>query len=262
MDYSRPHDDETTKQAAAMAQELAESAIRSLERMRASCLFQLQQARLKITDNSIPVGTVNHVCIEQLAKETQAKTIRDLEQQIDYLDRKRQLIRPPRSDQAQYRHKLIREFPVLVKNIQHNQPRLRFHGADIVNTERIINSRKITSAEERGLSRASFDTMGQISVTTIANVISSLKDYIGIKEAALPLGCLFVLLPKDETDAQSGRSNLMASVQLVLPDGSTSPQLVRILTSAEMLPTIRRLLTKQGINSNLATEYFAYLQEK
>lgn len=165
-------------------------------------------------------------------------------------------LRPP-IDDLEYRKSLAQELPAVLEEFCPKDLPLRFHGSPSYFSEEIIKQGQISSSVDRKGVATSWDTAGTISVTTLKTVDTSIGSYLDLfgHGQCLPIGCLFVLLPRDEEDARSGDSMLMSNADL------HGPQLYRVLTSAEMLPRVQGWLEKSGYDSALASEFFAFTEE-
>jgi hypothetical protein len=185
--------------------------------------------------------------------------IASLRQLISKLGTEKGLLRNDSEADSLYRTRLRTEFPEILRDNLSDDSEIRFHGTGIVNAHDIIVSGEISSSIERGLGVSSFDASNQISVTDRDNIELTINDYIGIKDRVLPIGCVFVLLPKNAADAKSSSSGIMRNVEL-RSNGRVSPQLVRILCSSEMLDEVRVWLEENGFGSDLASDFFEFAQ--
>lgn len=233
--------------------------IERLNRLMTQSEYHLHEAKKRLAtfrkdyENSNP-----HLFSLGLAQEQ--SSVDALEHRIKFLKIELQLLRSPVTDDVNYRKDLIKRFGEEVgKNTSENLD-LRFHGTSLVAALDIIDSGSISASAERGLGDSSFDVSGQISVTSVESVDLSIRDYIAIKDVFLPMGCLFVLLPRDHEDAVSVRSYLMKSVK-ILGDGGCSEQFVKILASPEALPLVRERLKKNGYPEDFACDYFSFKYE-
>jgi hypothetical protein len=216
---------------------------------------QLQTIRDELLEvESVRDGGKNTWLLDHRSARTkQAKMT--LEHQLQRIEREREMVREISPEEISYRKNILQEFPKALAHAPIARS-LRFHGADILSSQDIIESGEISASNERGMDDSSHDAKGQISITTNENVILSLKDYTGISDYTIPMGCLFVLRPKDEEDARSQQSNMMDTVVFT---GKNAGRLVNVVTSAEMIDAIRNLLREQGLNPQIAVEYHEYL---
>ena len=184
------------------------------------------------------------------------------ENQLRRLTDERSFLRVPNEIDIDYRKKLRAEYAGLLRTACPPNLPLRFHGTSIMATQHIIEAGKISSAVDHEGVQKSFDVSGQISVTTPESCQVSIRDYLNVNAHSLPVGSLFVLLPKDSVDKSAAEDGMaMANSSLVDENGHQSPLFYRVLASPEGLPKIREWLTKKSLNPNLATEYFAFLED-
>lgn len=230
--------------------------INQLTRLMTLAEYQLHEAEKRLASFRSDYQNSNpHIYALGLRQEQ--SSVDALLQRVKFLKIELSLLRPPISSDIDYRKELVKRFyEVLKKNTVENES-LRFHGTSLVSALDIIDSGSISASAERGLGDSSFDVSGQISVTDVESVDLSIKDYIAIKDVFLPMGCLFVLLPKDHDDAVSVRSYLMKSTK-IFSEGRCTEQFVRILTSPEALPLVRERLKKNGYPEDFACDFLSF----
>lgn len=227
-----------------------------LTRLMTQAEYHLHEAKRRLaTFKSDYEGSNPHVYALGLSQEQ--SSVDALEHRVKFLKIELQLLRPPIEEDVNYRKDLVRRFGEEVQINTAENLDLRFHGTSLVSALDIIDSGSISASAERGLGDSSFDVSGQISVTDVESVDLSIKDYTAIKDVFLPMGCLFVLLPRDEEDAASVRSYLMKSTR-IFDNGNCTKQFVRILTSPEALPLVKERLKKNGYPEDFACDYFSF----
>ena len=104
----------------------------------------------------------------------------------------------------------------------------------------------------------SYDSSGQISVTTSDTISTTINGYSGLldNEYFLPAGCIFVVLPKDEEDAKAGNSMLMGNVNF-----KESPdRLVAIISTPENMNRIIYWTTENNIDSDKVFTYDGFVE--
>ena len=140
--------------------------------------------------------------LKNVLSDPQLKNSKDvIELQVErltYLDALR-FLRPDNKKDKLYRTKIFETFPTWIQNHISDSDHFVFHGTTLANTERILNSGKITSGKDRWTIHTSGDDSGEISVTTHncletslhyhMDLVETYKDY----ELFVPSGCLFVL---------------------------------------------------------------------
>ena len=149
-----------------------------------------KEARLKIAQKTIS---------------SRKNALAQIEDQLDFL-------RPSDEKDMEYRLRQYDEFSKKMKDLVPEDLPLRFHGCPIYTAKRILESGEISSSVDRLGVETSYDTEGQISVTTKDTLDTTIHGYTHLSENFLPAGCVFVLLPKDELDAKAGDSMLMGNV--------------------------------------------------
>lgn len=104
----------------------------------------------------------------------------------------------------------------------------------------------------------SYDSTDLISVTMPESLETTLN-HSGLDEEDyfLPAGCIFVLMPMSEVEAEAGRSMLMYNVDF----RKYPKQLFRILVSPEMIGAVRDWLGQSGPDPKLATEFVTFPDE-
>lgn len=202
-------------------------------------------------------STDTHPQLKQEALHKLQAEINSLDNRIHRLELELNIIRPENQRDMNYRNHLKQDFAMQLNALAVYFPELRFHASNIIASLEIITSKQISSSGERGLGQSSFDLNGQISVTGPDGVQLSINDYLGIKDKMLPLGCMFVILPKDNNDAHSVRSFLMGSLKLT--NDADKKRLVAVLTSPENLKQVRTVLENSGFDKSLAMEFFAFI---
>jgi len=200
---------------------------------------------LKADEPSFPNKHLFNIAVSHIESD-----VATLENRTIFLRKESKLLREPSTSDIQYRKRIIVEFPKLLLE-KLSDSTLKFHGTSLINSLSVLESEKLVSSPELGFGRTSFDVGGQVSVTNPDSVILSIRDYINMTDAFLPLGCLFVL------DVESNGKDTIPSVELT-KDGS---QLKAILCSAEVLPIIKKRLASLGYSDNLAVEYFEFLEK-
>ena len=162
-----------------------------------------------------------------------------LEGQLEFL-------RPMLPGDKDYRLRVLKELPDLLKNVN---PNLRFHGTPIYNARSIISSGNISSSEDRIGVKTSYDTIGFISVTMPGNAWITVERYTGLRELdfQVPAGCIFVI----KASSRDTDPLIMENV-----DFRDSPKrLVAVLASPEMIGRVQGWLSAAGMSPSLAMEF-------
>ena len=122
---------------------------------------------------------------------------------VDQIEDQLEFLRPCDDKDMEYRKRQYNEFPKIMKSLIPKNSLFRFHGCPIYAAKRIIESGEISSSVNRIGIETSYDAENQISVTTIDTIETTIQGYTNLlDDLMLPAGCVFVVLPKDEAEAQ------------------------------------------------------------
>lgn len=157
-----------------------------------------------------------------------------------------EFLRPANEEDIAYRLRQYDEFcEKISKEVPEDLP-LRFHGCPIYTAKHILQDGEISSSVDRLGIETSYDTEGQISVTTRKTIDTTVRGYTDlVGNYNMPSGCIFVLLPKDEADEKIGNSLLMGNINFKdEPD-----RLVGIITSPENIENVKEWGSQIGIDS-------------
>lgn len=163
-----------------------------------------------------------------------------IEEQLEFL-------RPANDKDMKYRLRQYDEFAKQIKDLVPDDLPLRFHGCPIYTAKHILESGELSSSVDRLGVETSYDTAGQVSVTTKDSLDITIQGYTHLSDnSCLPAGCVFVLLPRDEIDAEAGDSLLMGNVDFKLePD-----RLYGVITTPENIERISQWSQRYGIDLN------------
>lgn len=182
-----------------------------------------KEARLRIAQNTI---TSRRYALSQV------------EDQIEFL-------RPANDKDMEYRLRQYNEFAKKMKDLVPDDLPLRFHGCPIYTAKHIIESGELSSSVDRLGVETSYDTEGQVSVTTKDTLDTTIHGYTHLSDNSyLPAGCVFVVLPKDEMDAKAGDSMLMGNVDFK----SEPDRLYGIITTPENIERVSQWAKANGID--------------
>lgn len=139
---------------------------------------------------------------------TRMYALEQIKDQISFL-------RPSSKEDIEYRLRQYDEFSRKMRTCIPDDLPLRFHGCPIYTAKHIIESGELSSSVDRLGIETSYDVAGQISVTTKNSLETTVQNYAGLNgNYELPAGCIFVLLPQNDLDAESGKSMLMNNVSI------------------------------------------------
>ena len=170
--------------------------------------------------------------------------------------------RPLQNEDIIYRKNILDTFPFWAMNNIPEDMYLIFHGTTLANTERIINSARITSGKDRWTIHTSGDSSGEISVTTKDFLEISLQYYMNLinedgYEYYLPSGCLFVLKTnKDEYKKARKDHRGFNTFFKKTPD-----RLYAIITTPENIKRVKRWMEKNALPSEKVMNFESF-QEK
>lgn len=172
------------------------------------------------------------------------KTISSRKNALVQIEDQLEFLRPSDEKDMEYRLRQYDEFSKKMKDLIPENLPLRFHGCPIYTAKHIIESGEISSSVDRLGVETSYDTEGQISVTTKDTLDTTIQGYTHLSENFLPAGCVFVLLPKDERDAKAGDSMLMGNVNFQQEPN----RLYGIITTPENIERVSQWAKLSGID--------------
>ena len=172
------------------------------------------------------------------------KTISSRKNALAQVEDQLEFLRPSNEKDMEYRLRQYDEFSKKMKDLVPEDLALRFHGCPIYTAKHIIESGEISSSVDRLGVETSYDTEGQISVTTKDTLDTTIHGYTHLSENFLPAGCVFVLLPKDELDAKAGDSMLMGNVNFKQEPN----RLYGIITTPENIERVSQWAKVSGID--------------
>lgn len=203
-------------------QENLQKAIDKYEEIAKSNVDQ-KEKRLKIAKNAIS---------------SRRYALSKVEEQLEFL-------RPANDKDMEYRLRQYNEFARQMKDLVPDDFPLRFHGCPIYTAKHILESGELSSSVDRLGVETSYDTAGQVSVTTKDSLDITIQGYTHLLDNSnLPAGCVFVLLPKDEIDAEAGDSLLMGNVDFK----SEPDRLYGVITTPENVERISQWGKMYGID--------------
>lgn len=174
------------------------------------------------------------------------KIISNRKNALEQVEGQLEFLRPSSEKDMEYRLRQYDEFSKKMKDLLPEDLLLRFHGCPIYTARNIIASGEISSSVDRLGVETSYDTEGQISVTTKDTLDTTIQGYTDLSEKFLPAGCVFVLLPKDEKDAKLGASMLMENINFKKEPN----RLYGIITTPENIEKVSQWAKVSGIDLN------------
>ena len=169
-----------------------------------------------------------------------------------------EFIRPNTKEDIEYREKLVIDYPNKLKNVLSPNFDLRFHSTSISFAKQIIKSKEISSTPDRydGYIKNS-DGKDVISVSDRNDLSRTIHSYanLNLYTQALPAGCIFALLPKDEKDVSQYTQSVMSKV-----DFKQNPeQLFGICTTPENIQRVKEWMNEARLNPDIVYTYEEFL---
>lgn len=176
---------------------------------------------------------------------TRMYALEQIKDQISFL-------RPSSKEDMEYRLRQYDEFSKKMRTCIPDDLPLRFHGCPIYTAKHIIESGELSSSVDRLGIETSYDVAGQISVTTKNSLETTVQSYAGLNgNYELPAGCIFVLLPQNDLDAESGKSMLMNNVSI----RKEPERLFAIITTPENYERLREWCKNYNIEEEKIYDY-------
>lgn len=178
------------------------------------------------------------------------------EQGVRHIKGQLEFLRPTSEADIAYRNKVVTELPSKIREAAPADLPLRFHGTPIYTARDVFASKGLSSSVDRLGVETSYDVSDQVSVTTPATVETTLNSYTGLTEqdCYVPAGCVFVLLPSTQIDANAGASMLMSNVDFA----SHPEQLFAVMTSEENIDMVQKWAQDAGIDAGKIVEFFEF----
>lgn len=140
-----------------------------------------------------------------------------------------------------------------------NKLDLRFHATSLAATKDIIESGGLMSSVDRldGYIETT-NLSNEISVSDINNIQYSIDFWSDLEadKRSLPAGCMFVLQPQSQEEADMIAGRQMHNVYF----HNHPEQLVAIITTTENLPQLQQWLSQNDLNPDVACTYSAFPQ--
>ena len=151
------------------------------------------------------------------------ETIKSTMEELEELKAEVSIMRPPSQEDIDYREDLLKSFADQVGSIVPEDCPVRFAGVEYKEIEFIMNRGVLNTPK----------AWSSLSVYEAQKVKTPIVDEIGINDFSRPLGCLFLVLPKDRDDLfSSSWKNILLRKE---PE-----RLAGILTSPESVGQIKK----------------------
>ena len=172
-------------------------------------------------------------------------------ERLAYLDQLR-FLRPQNKKDIAYRNQIFRTFPDWARKNIPDEMHLLFHGTTLANTERILNSGRITSGKDRWTIHTSGDDAGEISISTKDFLEISMKYHMDLIESYkeyewfVPAGSLFALKVDTKEYQEAQERQHISNIQL----RKNPEQLYAVITTQENIDRTKWWLQKNNFPAN------------
>ena len=172
-----------------------------------------------------------------------------------------QFRRPALPEDMRYRRIQKATFAEKMEKLLPKEKPLCFHGTPIWNAQEILRSGNISAEIDRkGAGKDILNMSGTISVTTVADLWWTVKEFADLANFNYPAGCIFVLEPKNESEFNSAKQHkTIENVNLI----SDSKRLKNIITTPENLERVRGWISKSELNLDpkIVVDYDSFLKD-
>lgn len=176
---------------------------------------------------------------------------------LNQINGKIQFMRPKNEEDIKYRLEQYDNFSEKVNEGIADDLPLRFHGCPIYTAKDIIDSGTISSSMDRLGISTSYDTEGQISVTTNKTIETTIHGYTDLTgNYNMPAGCIFVLLPKDQFDESLGSSMLMENVDFK----KDKDRLVAVISTPENQNRLQQWFVANDLDKNKIVDFNSFVK--
>ncbi len=196
---------------------------------------------------------------KELRLEIAQKTINTKKNALEQIENQLEFLRPSSQEDMNYRLKQYNEFSEQVKSEVPDDLHLCFHGCPIYAAKQIIKDGEISSSVDRIGSETSYDVSDQVSVTTKNTIETTVQGYTGLTgNYNLPAGCIFVILPKDESEIKSSETSmLIGNVSFK----ENPERLYSIITTPENIERVTEWAEKANIDLSKIHDFEGFIQE-
>ena len=196
---------------------------------------------------------------KELRLEIAQKTINTKKNALEQIENQLEFLRPSSQEDMNYRLKQYNEFSKQVKSEVPDDLHLCFHGCPIYVAKQIIKDGEISSSVDRIGSETSYDVSDQVSVTTKNTIETTVQGYTGLTgNYNLPAGCIFVILPKDESEIKSSETSmLIGNVSFK----ENPERLYSIITTPENIEKVTEWAEKANIDLSKIHDFEGFIQE-
>ena len=196
---------------------------------------------------------------KELRLEIAQKTIQTRKYALEQINNQLEFLRPSSQEDMNYRLKQYSEFSKQVKSVVPDDLYLCFHGCPIYAAKHIIEDGEISSSVDRIGSETSYDVSDQVSVTTKNTIETTVQGYTGLTgNYNLPAGCIFVILPKDESEIKSSETSmLIGNVSFK----ENPERLYAIITTPENIERVTEWVENANMDVSKIHDFEGFIQE-
>lgn len=196
---------------------------------------------------------------KELRLEIAQKTIQTRKYALEQINNQLEFLRPSSQEDMNYRLKQYSEFSKQVKSEVPDDLYLCFHGCPIYAAKHIIEDGEISSSVDRIGSETSYDVSDQVSVTTKNTIETTVQGYTGLTgNYNLPAGCIFVILPKDESEIKSSETSmLIGNVSFK----ENPERLYAIITTPENIERVTEWVENANMDVSKIHDFEGFIQE-
>lgn len=196
---------------------------------------------------------------KELRLEIAQKTIQTRKYALEQINNQLEFLRPSSQEDMNYRLKQYSEFSKQVKSEVPDDLHLCFHGCPIYAAKQIIEDGEISSSVDRIGSETSYDVSDQVSVTTKNTIETTVQGYTGLTgNYNLPAGCIFVILPKDESEIKSSETSmLIGNVSFK----ENPERLYAIITTPENIERVTEWVENANMDVSKIHDFEGFIQE-
>ena len=168
-----------------------------------------------------------------------------------------EFLRPSSIEDMKYRDRQYNEFSNQIKENVPDDLHLCFHGCPINTAKHIIEDGEISSSVDRLGTETSYDESDQVSVTTKNTIETTVQGYSGLTGGEYPAGCIFAIIPKDESEIASSESSMIIGNV----DFKKEPdRLYSIITTPENIERVSEWAKQAGIDISKIHDYDEFVQ--
>lgn len=168
---------------------------------------------------------------------------------LEEITNKMEYLRPTTKEDIDSRLKIYTEYPRQISDAIPNNSSIRFYGVSIYQAKEIIDSKELIPTKNR------IENKGGIPVTNKDMISLTLGDQIDLTNFYLPTGCIFAIIPFDETESLTGYSYIKNINFKEEPE-----RLYGIITSEENIKRITLWAIANDIDTGKIYNFSSFLE--